>query len=1836
MTDAKPERGFGNVELLQREASDSDVALMPMSRIAAPPPLIFLHSSFRTSSTWFWNKFRPFRETVCYYEPFNDDLGTITTEKAVWASFNAWDSRHPPAGPYYREYLPLIQPVGGVRSHDRSMSLDWFTPTGGLRGELRPTEIEYIALLIDHAHRQGRIPVFGETRSLGRLWAIKNSFGGLHVFVCRNLWRQWLSYLYYGRRGMNYFRDSTARLINRSEDPFLAGIAGFYLKRAFGFRRCHHNEEAQSRVIDERLGLLLSLPEGHAFAMFMALHIYLYLHAQFSADLAVDVTKLARDGGYRSRIESELARQTGLEISLSDVADEQRPSGVAIGVAAIDWDEIRDHARVAAQTLSAFADPRELMLNAIALIDSTIEEMHRSEAAMATRDDTAEEMWYAGLQEARCHWALGDETGFLRRALALFNERPNRAEPLFDLARFHRERGMHETAAHFAEAGLVLERPGDDAKFVEDFVYQYGFQEELSIAGFYCRDPARKDRSFAACNWLALNRKIPEDTRNLARERLCFYVLPASELMPSFTARTAGFSAPDGWRLTNASVARRGDEILVVQPSVNHALEDGNYQASDGLPVGTRNFLLRLGPALDVEASVEILPPANLPTPANGQMRVLEEPRLFAWRGALCCSAAERDLAQEGWCRQVLVRIDESGAGPYRLVDCRVLEPEGQRRHERHWMPLVERASAEAEGERLRLVHLGDPTRIVDDEAQLVAESTPAIAADAFRSGTQAVEFDGGWLALIREQVAGDTSAAYHHRFIWFNESCALLSVSRPFFFMKNGAEFAAGLAWHPDGKRLIVSYGVDGEAWLATVEAGEVRATLEDVERLPSGIPSRASGNPLGLPSQLLAAATATAALPCGAASSALSTLPIYVINLDRTPARLAEFYKRNAHLRSVERFPAIDGRALDREELIRDEVITADCIYTAGNLGCAMSHFALWRKAVEGGRAITVAEDDAIFSKHFAARSRQFLEGLSEDWDFVQWGWVFQQYVWVHVIPEIAGTTMIFNQDQLRQHIADFQSHDVVPAHVRLRHSFGTVCYSVSPKGARALLQHCTPLSGRLIEFAGFGVTIENKGIDCMMNGAYPSLKAFISLPPLVATEHREDETTVREGGVDRWCFEYQPQAGSDGAQDGEVRAVLEESVRLPSGTSSQGGGNAVTIPDVSVSETEQRAPTSEESAAPDLESFGDHGFVSEHGLRPARDLKSRLDAYPRVLIAILAKQKEQALPLFLRCIEGLDYPKSSIVLYVRTNNNTDRTEQILRDWIARVGPSYVGVEFDAAPVEEPVETFGPHEWNPTRFRVLGDIRNVSLLKVVEHCCDFYFVCDVDNFIKARTLRELVALNLPIVAPMLRVIESKSYYSNFFAKTDPNGYYTYCDQYQWILERWVRGVFEVPLVHCTYLIRGDVISELRYLDGSERYEFVVFSDSARKAGIQQYIDNRQLYGYITFDAESDAAKGIVGDGRYDQITIADAELARAAASSSAEAPATPDDPERPPSRVLTGEDARAEAIKALLAVRAMESRPASIESRGNAVAPRRILIYTQTSWAFGAVHSSLAAHLQAAGWVADIKDWSNQYYFSEFQQEVEQYDYVLTVASGGNATLVHSYGIPPEKIVIVAHDEWDVQQMITAEGIDDFDRYAGYGVISDTLACSSIALGVKRLPFVVRYGVDCSKYRRAPAARLSSVGYGTVMQRHTVSGVERKRGPLAKACAEAAGLRFVPAGNLPLDAMPDFYGSIDSVIMPSLQEGAGLPPLEGAAAGRLVIGTPVGHFSRLAYEGLGILAPLEAGAFQRFTTDTLIYYRDNPTAYVEKCAAIQDAAKQRDWQCTMMDWIELFSNAQ
>lgn len=241
------------------------------------------------------------------------------------------------------------------------------------------------------------------------------------------------------------------------------------------------------------------------------------------------------------------------------------------------------------------------------------------------------------------------------------------------------------------------------------------------------------------------------------------------------------------------------------------------------------------------------------------------------------------------------------------------------------------------------------------------------------------------------------------------------------------------------------------------------------------------------------------------------------------------------------------------------------------------------------------------------------------------------------------------------------------------------------------------------------------------------------------------------------------------------------------------------------------------------------------------------------PSVGIAILVKDKQFVLPHYLANIEALQYPKQCMHIYIRTNNNKDGSREILADWVERhqgLG-TYASIHFDDSDVTEQVQRFGEHEWTHERFKVLGAIRQASMQWAIDKGLDYYYVQDCDNFVIPTTLADLVALQLPIVAPLVRICENQNRaYANYHSATDANGYYAAHPHFFSYFHRAIKGIVEQPVVHCTYLVQTCAAKKLTYDDGSGRYEYVIFAHSARTAGVPQYLDTRRFWGCLTFQS--------------------------------------------------------------------------------------------------------------------------------------------------------------------------------------------------------------------------------------------------------------------------------------------------------------------------------------------------------------------------------------------------
>jgi glycosyl transferase, family 25 len=234
---------------------------------------------------------------------------------------------------------------------------------------------------------------------------------------------------------------------------------------------------------------------------------------------------------------------------------------------------------------------------------------------------------------------------------------------------------------------------------------------------------------------------------------------------------------------------------------------------------------------------------------------------------------------------------------------------------------------------------------------------------------------------------------------------------------------------------------------------------------------------------------------------------MTVIVINLDQDKERLKSFIEMNPHLNRLVRFSAIDGRNADRGQLERAGIISGNLTYNSGQLGCALSHLEMWRKAIADDRVITVAEDDTMLARNFLSARDAFLATLPKDWAIVLWGWNFDRSVWAEIPEGVAKAILQFDQDALRNNLNAFRNLEVAHAPIRLRHAFGTMAYSVSPTGARGLLEMCLPLAKQFIGFEGFGVAVPNNGIDCMMNLAYRKLKSYVCMPPLAVSENRQE---------------------------------------------------------------------------------------------------------------------------------------------------------------------------------------------------------------------------------------------------------------------------------------------------------------------------------------------------------------------------------------------------------------------------------------------------------------------------------------------------------------------------------------------------------------------------------------------------------------------------------------------------------------------------------------------------------------------------------------------------------
>jgi hypothetical protein len=270
---------------------------------------VFLHSGWRTGSTYVWEKFRRQDGCVAFYEPFNDLLARLSPVGVLLTSRHDGGLRHPALDrPYFHEYIPLLGDRGHPLFRDEFVCRNYFVANRPL-----PEQQRYIESLVDLAYKAGKTPVLGFVRTLGRVAWFKERFKGVNIVLLRSPFSQWVSGQKLAtERGYRFFDPMHFLILSQGQGSAVA------IEHAR-----HHGIPRYEQLSHDAGRMMITETVAHAspaarFAVFASVYFLSHMAALPHADLVVDMDRLSAESDYRAQTQRALKRLTGCDIDFAD------------------------------------------------------------------------------------------------------------------------------------------------------------------------------------------------------------------------------------------------------------------------------------------------------------------------------------------------------------------------------------------------------------------------------------------------------------------------------------------------------------------------------------------------------------------------------------------------------------------------------------------------------------------------------------------------------------------------------------------------------------------------------------------------------------------------------------------------------------------------------------------------------------------------------------------------------------------------------------------------------------------------------------------------------------------------------------------------------------------------------------------------------------------------------------------------------------------------------------------------------------------------------------------------------------------------------------------------------------------------------------------------------------------------------------------------------------------------------------------------------------------------------------------------------------------------------
>lgn len=239
---------------------------------------IFIHSLWRSGSTYFFNIFRrSTSEYWCYQEPLHEMTLLCKENPALLLSISEDHAQllhHPTLEKPYFQELYDVYPCWREVITKEMIYDQYFEYTSELEA--------FFKTLIDNARG---IPVIQECRTSSRIGSIKKAIGGRHIYLWRNPWDQWWSF-----KNNGYFNKVLLMVLNSNKIPI--PVQKFLQK--INFFPFHSEIEKELDYFDK-----VHLNSEQSYTAYYLVWCLALLEGANYSDVMINIDSLSNSSSYR-------------------------------------------------------------------------------------------------------------------------------------------------------------------------------------------------------------------------------------------------------------------------------------------------------------------------------------------------------------------------------------------------------------------------------------------------------------------------------------------------------------------------------------------------------------------------------------------------------------------------------------------------------------------------------------------------------------------------------------------------------------------------------------------------------------------------------------------------------------------------------------------------------------------------------------------------------------------------------------------------------------------------------------------------------------------------------------------------------------------------------------------------------------------------------------------------------------------------------------------------------------------------------------------------------------------------------------------------------------------------------------------------------------------------------------------------------------------------------------------------------------------------------------------------------------------------------------------------